>query len=686
MKFNAQFGSCLLMILFMLIITLPGCENQRENKIQTRQADVALIDSFTQEFQVLIQLSPDSAREKVNDLQQKVKDSLAFYRLASFHSRCFYAEGKIDSAIDVSKEILRFCERQNQETESLKELKIKTFNDLGVFLLLEASLDSSLLYFQKSENAILQQHDQEKRIDVYINIADLYREKNNLALSANYYRKALMLADSLALHEKYALPVNMGLAHVYIDLNNFERADKYLQDVGTGFERLLPHEQIYYSNTRGNYYYQMKEYDQAVEWFYKTMDLAQNYKQELNVTIAEINLAELYVILNQNDSARLYLNKLSEKIQRGEGSPGHAFYVNGLLASLYLQTGNIAQAEKLLMREFDPGMVNALYVHHNNKRLEELYRQKGDFRKAYLLAKENEQFDKNNRQITVQNNVEELNFRYSQDTVLLKKDLVIHKYLQERKRLNNTLFIMILLLFVAVLGFILIQIYRKRKNEEYLAEQRSKITRLRMENIQHRVSPHFILNALNSLLPSLREQSELNKPVDYLVEAIRSNISNKADDFFVTIEDELNRVQNYIRLLESLNYELPDIEWDVDKVNPLDLIPSMSIQIPVENALKYAFPEKSKEDHLKITVRQEAKDIHLRVIDNGVGFKNLSSSKSPRNGTGNGLKILYKTIEILNIQNREKAEFNIEDLSKSTPEMHGTAVRMRIPLNYNYHL
>ena len=70
----------------------------------------------------------------------------------------------------------------------------------------------------------------------------------------------------------------------------------------------------------------------------------------------------------------------------------------------------------------------------------------------------------------------------------------------------------------------------------------------------------------------------------------------------------------------------------------------------------------------------------LRISDNGQGFDPGHSIQSVYD-TGMGLKLLYRTLEILNEYNSQQASLDIVNLQ---PPLHGTVVTICIPLDYDF--
>lgn len=115
------------------------------------------------------------------------------------------------------------------------------------------------------------------------------------------------------------------------------------------------------------------------------------------------------------------------------------------------------------------------------------------------------------------------------------------------------------------------------------------------------------------------------------------------------------------------------------------MIPSMFIQIPVENAVKYAFNADCQTPIIFIGIEVKDEELHIKIKDNGIGY-NFGAHVGDERSTGQGLKILYRTTELLNTHNIRKMKFSIQNQQSSLREDHGTCVSLIVPLNYNFAL
>ena len=269
---------------------------------------------------------------------------------------------------------------------------------------------------------------------------------------------------------------------------------------------------------------------------------------------------------------------------------------------------------------------------------------------------------------------------------MLKRDILISNNQIKLSQQHNIIILVLALLIISVLLAILIFIHIRRKNEQRYNRQMALATQLSMENIRNRISPHYMFNVLNTVMPTFKQYSELAYPLQLLIQVLRGNLL-ASEKMAVELQEEIELVKNYIALRKETNPNTIHIEWEITEQVPLQtLIPSMSIQIPVENALKYAFEDNDEQTNtLSIHISKEDRNLSISIRDNGSGYDPGKHSNSKRS-TGNGLKVLFRTIELLNSKNTEKIIFDIRNIGISDPSQHGTLVTITIPFNYQFNI
>ncbi|MBL7727033.1 MAG: histidine kinase [Dinghuibacter sp.] len=112
--------------------------------------------------------------------------------------------------------------------------------------------------------------------------------------------------------------------------------------------------------------------------------------------------------------------------------------------------------------------------------------------------------------------------------------------------------------------------------------------------LKQKVNPHFLFNCFNTLSSLISEDKqraeafldEMSKVYRYL---LRSN-----EDGLSTLENELKFIQSYFGLLKTRHGEAVQLQLGVDKQYYPYLLPSLSLQMLVENVVKHNALSKNK--------------------------------------------------------------------------------------------
>ena len=200
---------------------------------------------------------------------------------------------------------------------------------------------------------------------------------------------------------------------------------------------------------------------------------------------------------------------------------------------------------------------------------------------------------------------------------------------------------------------------------------------LKLENIRHRISPHFIFNLLNSKIG--KKSQEEDEMLINLSNIIRQNL-DMITETYVSMKKELDFVSDYVKLERNLLGE--DFAYTVTIEKDINIeeikIPSMFLQILTENAIKHGLKAKPGEKILHIDISNELNGVCVTVADNGVGFdiRNIEE----QNG-GIGLTIIRNTIALINKNNKEnhKMRFTIKNIETDNGNILGCTSKIFIP-------
>lgn len=675
-----------LLKIFLIGFIVLGLSNSCSCRLSKEpDGEVLLTDSILAIYQDSMAEAPQKVLDVFSRKRLHMQDSLCFYLLLSYESKCYYYLNRMEDAFRTNKEVIRYC-MDHASFDRSRALLAEAFNNQGVYWQELGERDSAIRVLKSSVDILQTTRNRSILTSVYINLADCHLQKGDYPHCGFYYRKALSVADSLGFGYRDHFAIYSGLAKLYLELGNFPEANEYFVKAEQIGNSCTPYERYFFSNTRGNYYYNTKEYEKALDWFRKADRITDAFPQPLYKAIVRGNLGEIFILIRQPDSARFYLDDARRLFGKAYEQPSFRYYMDGLYASLALLENDLSQAERLLSSAHDLNQVNPLYTYYNNRRMEELYYKKKDYRKAYEFKDKADMLNDSLRNVKVRNSLAEIDFRYRQDTTLLKMDIQLINARDEMSRWKTIAYYCVLLLLLSLSASLCWILYRRRKHEKQYWIQMATMNRLRMAVVRNRISPHFIFNALNIILPTFRQYDGLDKPIRLLIKVLRGNLFF-SEQIAVSLKDEIQLVKEYLQLRLLGNPDRIRIIWELPPEIPdAWKIPSMSVQIPVENAVKYAFDPENEEACIHIRIIEKQGSLFIAIEDNGVGLAADMQNRQEKQGTGYGLKILRQTIDILNSRNKNKMNFIIQDRSLLEPGGHGTLVSLVVPLDYTFDL
>jgi len=160
-----------------------------------------------------------------------------------------------------------------------------------------------------------------------------------------------------------------------------------------------------------------------------------------------------------------------------------------------------------------------------------------------------------------------------------------------------------------------------------------------------------------------------------LVDLIRANLSVSGNTL-ITLREELEFVRHYVDVEQQGMDFTFEVEGPGDEELSQILLPSMFVQILVENAVKHGLRGIDRQGHLLIKVDAREQETEIVVADNGRGFDYRAVTG---NSTGIGLTILRQTIAIFNEYNRHHMDFQIHNITNNEGQTQGCEATLLIP-------
>ena len=658
------------------LVFLGACAPGDEEDVYT---EMRAFEDFSRINGDSVAIVPRKVRLKALQKMEEAKDSLVKYNYLAMTLKTYLITSQLDSAQIVIQQIHDFIERQHSSSQ-MADLESECFNMKGNIFARVGNMDSAEICFRKAYELRMRGTRIEVVPDILMNLADANNRLGKLDIGAAWYRRALLMCDSLHIASTKKPPIYYGLAQVYVTMRDFEQCDYYYNLAGESYDSMLPYEKYIYLNNRGTSYYYREDYQTAIKYFQKVIDLVEGYADmSFELNLGRLNLGDCYLQLNKVDLAVKYINEC-QLFFEGMGVSTALYYIDTQKIELALLQKDFQEARRLLSESVVPPGIDPDMVHIRNKYLQQFYEETGNYKRAYHYLQRNNQLDDSIRNERVRMRTADLTLRYQQDSTLIAHRVLLQEQKNKVLVLRQTQFVVFAVAVVSILTAVFLYLYSKKKRALLLARNHRTVSTLRLENIRNRLSPHFIFNVLNREMVerNVEEKQELSS----LVKLMRRNLE-LVEQLCVTLAEELDFVKTYINLeRRSLG---PDFhsELKIEKdVQPEQIrILSMMIQIPVENAVKHALREKEGERNLWVSVCRRGNGICIKITDNGGGYRPDSRNR----GTGTGMKVIMQTIQILNNKNKEAIDVSVHNVSLQSGEM-GCEVTFWLPDNYDYRI
>jgi two-component system LytT family sensor kinase len=175
------------------------------------------------------------------------------------------------------------------------------------------------------------------------------------------------------------------------------------------------------------------------------------------------------------------------------------------------------------------------------------------------------------------------------------------------------------------------------------------------ETLKSQVNPHFLFNCFNtlsSLIAEDRKQAEVF--LDELSKVYRYLLRNN-EDGLSNLQTEIKFIQSYYRLLKTRHGEAVQLSVEIDKKYEQYLIPSLTLQMLVENAVKHNVLSKNKPLTIDIFTTSGNKlvvsnNLQLRTIkvpSNKIGLDNIKAKYELLNYPGFQVLKNQKTFSVV---------------------------------------
>jgi signal transduction histidine kinase len=193
---------------------------------------------------------------------------------------------------------------------------------------------------------------------------------------------------------------------------------------------------------------------------------------------------------------------------------------------------------------------------------------------------------------------------------------------------------------IAAVVYLVRTLRRLRRERERAARAEALRARAQLRALRARLDPHFLFNALHSVLSLIRRAPErAERAVERLGDLLRYALGRggEGSEDLVTLGRELEMVRTYLELEEIRFADRLRVEQAVTAEARSALLPPLTVQPLVENAVQHGVGESRKGGTVRLTARLASRDgrrrLEVTVRDDGPGA-DPGELRAPREGSG----------------------------------------------------
>lgn len=217
---------------------------------------------------------------------------------------------------------------------------------------------------------------------------------------------------------------------------------------------------------------------------------------------------------------------------------------------------------------------------------------------------------------------------------------------------------------------------------EQVKTEQGRLRKAEFELLQSQINPHFLYNTLDTIV-WLAEAGEQKKVVDMvgsLSDFFRTSLNQGKD--MVSVKEELQHSRSYLEIQQVRYQDI--LQYEIQVPEPLFcyLIPKITIQPLVENALYHGIKNKRGIGKIMITGKREKDYFVLIVEDNGAGMSRerlevVREGMNQKSQTEKDIYALYNVNERIRLNFGQKYGLSIDSVLGE-----GTTVQVMLPFTY----
>ena len=195
---------------------------------------------------------------------------------------------------------------------------------------------------------------------------------------------------------------------------------------------------------------------------------------------------------------------------------------------------------------------------------------------------------------------------------------------------------------------------RLQKQMDEIRENETEKRKMEKKLLQSQINPHFLYNTLDSIIWMIQggEYKGAEQMVSLLAKFFRTSLSQGKD--MIPLEKELEHATSYLAIQNIRFKDKFEFCVHADETLLKYLCPKLSIQPLLENAIYHGMEGKFEDGEIHINVYEKEDEIHIDVVDNGLGMTEekidyIMNNKvvSSKRGSGIGVRNVNERIKLI---------------------------------------
>ena len=541
---------------------------------------------------------------------------------------------------------------------------------MAVAYQLENKPDSARLYVDRALHLALEKDTTQRQILAgKIQTADIMGDQHLLDSALRYGREAYFIAQKI---DTPGLPlICLNLYNIYEKIGDLPMQKKYLFE---GFTRSTsPKHKTVFATNISEYYDKLNEVDSALIFFQVLM----RDSSFSNPYYDAVRHESLGALLSKKGFLKegLHYQLKGMEISRQLGELNAKAYFN--VAATYRKLGEFKKGSALLdtalsfvLQEKNPALQKKIW----KAKAENLALQK-KFEPAYAALDSAFGYYQKEVDSSIIGQARELEAKYS----LLEKDnqiksLALSHQVSERTRERQRRAIVRIISGAAILGLLLVWIWRRKHYKRLIREES-----LRQQLLRGQIESHFLYSSVSGLQRLIKKGNieGATEFIQRLARLFRLSLEN-ARQPFVPLKNELEALEGYLQLQQNIFSDQFDYRIDVEDVPDQEeiLIPPMLLQPFAENAILHGFAGQKEKGQINIYIKKNHKALYCIIEDNGRGFQGAECNNYQKRPLSTVIN--QERLQLLSRQTRTVAKLTVVD-KKATAGEPGVRVELILP-------